>query len=103
MTFALGISDFSAGEGIYPAELLLALAERLGYGHLAAWDMGLHGFPKLRDELAWRMENRREAAVLATGGATASGPPGLLVGSLDAPPLRLMIGSRFTCWRMRPK
>ena len=97
MSFALGISDFSSGEGIYPAELLIAFAERLGYSHLAAWDTGLHGFPTLREELAWRLENRAEAAARVPA-MIAAGVPG--APELEAPPLRLLIGSRFT-WRGR--
>ncbi|MFN8010970.1 MAG: hypothetical protein U0P81_06160 [Holophagaceae bacterium] len=99
MSFALGVSDFSAGEGIYPAELLLALAERLGYDHLAAWDTGLHGFPKLRDELAWRMENRAEAVARATAG---TGPPSAPepFTTESPPPLRLLLGARFP-WKGR--
>ncbi len=98
MSFALGVSDFSAGEGIYPAELLLALAERLGYDHLAAWDTGLHGFPKLREELAWRMENRAEAVARA---AASAGPPSALEPfTPESPPLRLLLGARFP-WKGR--
>ena len=51
--FALGISDFSIGEGVYPAKQLLELARRLGYRDLVCWDRGLAGYPKLRDTLAW--------------------------------------------------
>ncbi|MBK8726350.1 MAG: DNA polymerase III subunit alpha [Holophagaceae bacterium] len=98
MSFALGISDFSAGEGIYPAELLIAFAERLGYTHLAAWDTGLHGFPTLRDELAWRLENRLEVAARAPA-LIAAGVPG--APDPELPPLRLLIGSRFM-WKGRP-
>ena len=50
MSLLLAISDFSAGEGIYPAELIARLAPRLGYTHVAAWDPGLHGWPRLRSE-----------------------------------------------------
>jgi len=46
----LAVSDFSAGEGVYPAELIARLAPRLGYSHVAAWDWGLHGWPRLRSE-----------------------------------------------------
>lgn len=48
MTLLLAVSDFSQGEGVYPAELLAQLAPRLGYRHLAGWDWGLHGWPRLR-------------------------------------------------------
>ncbi len=46
----LAVSDFSVGEGVYPAELIARLAPRLGYTHVAAWDWGLHGWPRLRSE-----------------------------------------------------
>jgi DNA-directed DNA polymerase III PolC len=46
----LAVSDFSAGEGVYSAELIARLAPRLGYRHVAAWDWGLHGWPRLRGE-----------------------------------------------------
>jgi DNA polymerase III alpha subunit len=48
MTLLLAVSDFTAGEGVYPAELIAQLAPRLGYTHVAAWDPGLHGWPRLR-------------------------------------------------------
>jgi DNA polymerase III alpha subunit len=48
MSLLLAISDFSAGEGVYTAELVAQLAPRLGYTHVAAWDPGLHGWPRLR-------------------------------------------------------
>ena len=51
--FALGISDFSVGEGVYPAAQLLRVARSLGYRDLVCWDNGLAGYPKLRDTLAW--------------------------------------------------
>ena len=47
--FALGISDFSVGEGVYPASLLVRLARSLGYRDLVAWDPGLHGWARLRE------------------------------------------------------
>lgn len=51
--FALGISDFSLGEGVYPAAQLLRLARALGYRDLVCWDRGMAGYPKLRDTLEW--------------------------------------------------
>ncbi len=51
--FALGISDFSLGEGVYPAAQLLRLARALGYRDLVCWDAGMAGYPKLRDTLEW--------------------------------------------------
>ena len=57
--FALGISDFSVGEGVYPAKQLLELARRLGYRDLVCWDRGVAGYPKLRAELEWIHEARR--------------------------------------------
>ena len=48
MTLLLAISDFAAGEGVYPAELIAQMTGRLGYTHVAAWDPGLHGWPRLR-------------------------------------------------------
>lgn len=56
MSFALGISDFSIGEGVYTARLLLKLARALGYCDLVLWDRGLQGWPKLRGELEWARE-----------------------------------------------
>ena len=61
MPFALGLSDFSVGEGIYPAARLLQLARRLGYRDLALWDRSLAGYPKLREELEWPRRARRLA------------------------------------------
>lgn len=61
MSFCLGISDFSAGEGIYPAATLLQLARRLGYADLVLWDRNLAGYPKLREELEWPRRARRLA------------------------------------------
>ncbi|HTL99248.1 MAG TPA: hypothetical protein VL181_10640 [Holophagaceae bacterium] len=51
MSFCLGISDFSAGEGVYTAEQLARVAAALGYESLVTWDRGFHGYPKLRDEI----------------------------------------------------
>jgi DNA-directed DNA polymerase III PolC len=56
--FALGISDFSTGEGVYPASQLLRLARGLGYRDLVCWDAGTAGYPKLRDTLAWIHKSR---------------------------------------------
>ncbi|MBS1767182.1 MAG: DNA polymerase III subunit alpha [Acidobacteria bacterium] len=56
MSFALGISDFSIGEGIYTAKTLLKLTRRLGYRDLVLWDMGMQGYPKLREALDWARE-----------------------------------------------
>ena len=56
--FALGISDFSVGEGVYPAKQLLSLARQLGYRDLVCWDRGVAGYPKLRDTLAWIHKSR---------------------------------------------
>jgi DNA-directed DNA polymerase III PolC len=56
MSFLLGISDFSVGEGIYTARTLLKLARRLGYRDLVLWDKGMQGYPKLRDALDWARE-----------------------------------------------
>ncbi len=56
--FALGISDFSLGEGVYPAKQLLRLARALGYRDLVAWDRGVAGYPKLREALAWIHQSR---------------------------------------------
>jgi DNA-directed DNA polymerase III PolC len=56
--FALGISDFSVGEGVYPAQQLLQLAQRLGYRDLVCWDQGVAGYPKVRDTLAWIHKSR---------------------------------------------
>ena len=51
MSFLLTLTDFSTGEGIYTTEQIARLAPRLGYTDLVLWDRGLHGYPKLRDEL----------------------------------------------------
>ncbi len=56
--FALGISDFSVGEGVYPAAQLLRLARGLGYRDLVCWDRSLAGYPKLRDTLEWIHKSR---------------------------------------------
>ncbi|MCE1227968.1 MAG: hypothetical protein LWX11_00520, partial [Firmicutes bacterium] len=81
--FALGLSDFSVGEGVYPASLLLKLARHLGYDHLVAWDRGVAGYPRLRESLAW-MHRSRELQDL---------PPDPRWESF-----RVHLGSRFT-WR----
>lgn len=52
MPFLLAITDFSPGEGVYTAEQLARLTPRLGYHHLVLWDRGLHGYPRMREELA---------------------------------------------------
>lgn len=59
--FTLGISDFSPGEGIYPAEVLLRLARTLGYRDLVLWDRSLAGYPKLREKLEWPRKARELA------------------------------------------
>ena len=51
MSFALGVSDFSIGEGIYRPQQLLRVAQRLGYRDLVLWDRGMQGYPKLREEV----------------------------------------------------
>jgi len=56
--FALGISDFSLGEGVYPAAQLLRVARGLGYRDLVCWDRGMAGYPKLRDTLEWIHKSR---------------------------------------------
>jgi len=81
--FALGISDFSIGEGVYPAKQLLSLARRFGYRDLVCWDKGLAGYPKLRDTLEW-IHKSRELEGLP--------PDPQWVG------FRLHLGCRFT-WR----
>ena len=65
----LTITDFSTGEGVYTAEQLTRLVPRLGYKHLVSWDRGLHGYPRLREELEFALA-----------------------------PVRLHLGCRFT-WR----
>ena len=81
--FALGISDFSVGEGVYPAKQLLSLARQLGYRDLVCWDRGLAGYPRLRDTLEW-IHKSRELEGLS--------PDPQWVG------FRLHLGCRFT-WR----
>ncbi|BDU68938.1 hypothetical protein GETHOR_10390 [Geothrix oryzae] len=81
--FALGISDFSVGEGVYPAKQLLSLARRLGYRDLVCWDQGVAGYPKLRAELAWIHEARKLEGL----------PP-----DPRWTDFRIHLGSRFT-WR----
>lgn len=81
--FALGISDFSVGEGVYPAKQLLRLARGLGYRDLVCWDRGVAGYPKLRDTLEW-IHKARELEGL---------PP-----DPQWTGFRLHLGSRFT-WR----
>ena len=49
MSFALAVTDFATGEGVYTAELVARLAPQLGYTRVAAWDPGLHGWPRLRE------------------------------------------------------
>ncbi|HLP30135.1 MAG TPA: hypothetical protein VK150_02160, partial [Geothrix sp.] len=56
--FALGISDFSMGEGVYPAKQLLRVARGLGYRDVVCWDLGMAGYPKLRDTLEWIHKSR---------------------------------------------
>ena len=84
MTFALGISDFSVGEGVYPAAQLLKLARALGYGDLVLWDHDLAGYPKLREELEWPRRARKLEGLEADPADT----------------LRIHLGCRFT-WRGR--
>jgi error-prone DNA polymerase len=81
--FALGISDFSVGEGVYPAAQLLSLARQLGYRDLVCWDRGLAGYPKLRDTLEWIHKSRELEGL----------PP-----DPQWTGFRLHLGSRFT-WR----
>ncbi|WP_257303139.1 hypothetical protein [Geothrix campi] len=81
--FALGISDFSIGEGVYPAKQLLSLARQLGYRDLVCWDRGVAGYPKLRAELEWIHEARRLEGLPPDPRWTG---------------FRLHLGSRFT-WR----
>ncbi|HEY3271832.1 MAG TPA: hypothetical protein VGJ89_11520 [Geothrix sp.] len=81
--FALGISDFSLGEGVYPARQLLSLARQLGYRDLVCWDRGVAGYPKLRAELEWIHEARRLEGLPPDPRWTG---------------FRLHLGSRFT-WR----
>src|SRR5512133_4176461 len=81
--FALGISDFSVGEGVYPAKQLLSLARQLGYRDLVCWDRGLAGYPKLRDTLEWIHKSRELEGLPPDPRWTG---------------FRLHLGSRFT-WR----
>jgi len=81
--FALGISDFSPGEGVYPAAQLLRVARAFGYRDLVCWDLGLAGYPKLREELEWPRRARELEGL----------PPDPLWADF-----RLHLGSRFT-WR----
>ncbi len=81
--FALGISDFSIGEGVYPAKQLLSLARRFGYRDLVCWDRGMAGYPKLRDTLEWIHKSRELEGL----------PP-----DPQWTGFRLHLGSRFT-WR----
>ncbi len=80
--FALGISDFSLGEGIYPAKSLLRLARGLGYRDLVLWDRSLAGYPRLREALEWPRRARE----------LAGEPPD------PDDDLRIHLGCRFT-WR----
>ncbi|MDR3670881.1 MAG: hypothetical protein P4L36_08555 [Holophaga sp.] len=48
MSLLLAVSDFDPGAGVYTADQIAQLAPRLGYTHVAAWDPGLHGWPRLR-------------------------------------------------------
>ncbi len=81
--FALGISDFSPGEGVYPAAQLLRVARGLGYRDLVAWDRGVAGYPKLREALDW-IHRARELEGLPPDPAWAD--------------FRVHLGARFT-WR----
>ena len=49
MSLLLAVTDFATGEGVYTAEMIARLAPQLGYTHVAGWDHGLHGWPKLRE------------------------------------------------------
>lgn len=88
MSALFAISDFSVGEGIYPAKSLLKLTRRLGYRDLVLWDRGMQGYPKLRDELDWA----RELEAMGHGHAAFEGP------GPAASELRLHLGCRFE-WR----
>ncbi len=81
--FALGISDFSTGEGVYPATQLLRVAHALGYRDLVCWDRGVAGYPRLREALEWP-RRARELEGLPPDGAWSA--------------FRVHLGSRFT-WR----
>lgn len=90
MTLAFGISDFSMGEGIYPAKDLLRLTRRLGYGGLVLWDEGLRSYPKFRAELAWARELERMGMAHPSFDGGGAGPSAF----------RLHPGCRFA-WRGR--
>jgi len=81
MSFALGISDFSVGEGVYTPRHLLKLARCLGYQDLVSWDTGVHGYPKLREELEWPRRARELEGL----------PP-----DLEEERFRVHLGCRFT-------
>ena len=49
MSFLLATTDYSQGEGIYTSEQAVRLSARLGYGTVALWNTGLHGWPVFRD------------------------------------------------------
>ncbi|MCL1894373.1 MAG: hypothetical protein FWG02_09095 [Holophagaceae bacterium] len=49
MPFLLATTDYSVGEGIYTSEQAIKLSARLGYGTVALWNTGLHGWPVFRD------------------------------------------------------
>ena len=49
MSFLLAVTDFAPGEGVYTADMVAQLAPRLGYRTVAAWDPGLHGWPRFRE------------------------------------------------------
>lgn len=88
MSFLLAISDFSMGEGLYPARNLLKAAQELGYDQLVLWDRGLQGYPKLRGELEWAQETAEREGLHGSfedPGATAQA-------------FRIHLGCRFT-WR----
>lgn len=86
MSFLLGISDFSVGEGIYTPKELLRLCRRLGYRDLVLWDRGLQGYPKLRGELDWAQELER----------TGQTHPSFQGPGCRASELTLRFGSRFS-------
>jgi DNA-directed DNA polymerase III PolC len=81
MSFALGISDFSVGEGVYTARQLLKLARCLGYQDIVSWDTGVQGYPKLREELEWPRRSRELEGL----------PP-----DLEEERFRVHLGCRFT-------
>ena len=45
---------FGAPVTLYQAREILSGRPRLGYGDVVIWDRGLHGYPLLREELAFR-------------------------------------------------